>query len=166
MRVNFWRSLYREIDDLRSSLVTNQLERKLTDERKLFHLEMLPFWNQFSYAHHSSLLVSCSHGRSYQYYADSILHPHSFKAFQCDNWEAFKNKSCKYHRTVYMGDETPSTWVRLWFTIIRFIINVGISILRWSVTELEEFIICWLVQVHHTDCRFKKPITEINILKI
>ncbi|KAK7590573.1 hypothetical protein V9T40_002186 [Parthenolecanium corni] len=51
---------------------------------------------------------SCSHGRSYEFYKDSILHPHTFKAWQCENWQAFENKSCENNQVIYMGDETPS----------------------------------------------------------
>lgn len=55
------------------------------------------------------LSVSCSHARAYQYYADSIIHPHTYKAYKCETWEEFINKSCDNNPTVYMGDETPNT---------------------------------------------------------
>ncbi|XP_065217269.1 lipase member H-like isoform X2 [Planococcus citri] len=57
----------------------------------------------------SSLNVTCSHGRAYNFFADSILYPSSFRAYKCDTWEALKNASCNGYPIVYMGDETPST---------------------------------------------------------
>ena len=97
--------------------------------------------------------VSCSHGRAYLFYADSILHPHSFKAYQCENWEAFEAKSCKNHSTAYMGDETPSTYglhVLTRGSCHRLMNN---TLDECFVTGPEEFITFWRGRMHRTGCR-------------
>lgn len=54
------------------------------------------------------VIVSCSHGRAYDYFTDSIMYPHTYRAYKCDTLEALKNLSCEAYPTVYMGDETTS----------------------------------------------------------
>ncbi|XP_018332079.1 pancreatic lipase-related protein 2-like [Agrilus planipennis] len=36
----------------------------------------------------------CSHWRSYQFFAESVLNPHSFLSQQCDNWKQFFTGQC------------------------------------------------------------------------
>ena len=53
--------------------------------------------------------VTCSHGRAYNFFADSILYPSSFRAYKCDSWDALKNATCSGDPIVFMGDDTSPT---------------------------------------------------------
>ncbi|KAL3269419.1 hypothetical protein HHI36_008489 [Cryptolaemus montrouzieri] len=56
------------------------------------------------------LIASCSHGRSWQLFADSLWHPTKpFYAIKCSTWEDYRDKKCKNSETIMMGDFTPST---------------------------------------------------------
>lgn len=61
-----------------------------------------------------SLVVGCSHGRAYEYFTDSILHSHTYKAFKCESWTELKNGHCSSSSTsaVYMGDEVAAKYVK------------------------------------------------------
>ncbi|KAK3909135.1 Pancreatic triacylglycerol lipase [Frankliniella fusca] len=54
----------------------------------------------------AELAEACSHGRSYQFYAESIRSK-DFVGLACDNWEAFQNGSCAGGTTAVMGEHTP-----------------------------------------------------------
>lgn len=47
--------------------------------------------------------VFCSHWRSYQFYAESVVYEESFISVPCKNWAAFRRQQCEYNNTVYMG---------------------------------------------------------------
>ncbi|XP_073989015.1 pancreatic lipase-related protein 3-like isoform X2 [Rhodnius prolixus] len=48
-------------------------------------------------------IFGCSHGRSYEYYAESVINPKGFRSVKCDSWSAFSNGSCANHTVAYMG---------------------------------------------------------------
>ncbi|CAH1407443.1 unnamed protein product [Nezara viridula] len=52
---------------------------------------------------------SCSHRRSYMYYAESIKNPLAFVATPCLEWKVFKAKECGHaYAKVNMGEFTPN----------------------------------------------------------
>lgn len=51
---------------------------------------------------------SCSHGRSYLYFAESIYIKNGFMAFECPNWSDYAAKNCTGD-PVPMGEITPNT---------------------------------------------------------
>ncbi|VEN50594.1 unnamed protein product, partial [Callosobruchus maculatus] len=50
---------------------------------------------------------TCSHGRSWKLFAESIRLDEAYMARQCENWELLKNKKCGGDE-VPMGETTPS----------------------------------------------------------
>lgn len=46
----------------------------------------------------------CSHGRSYQFFAESIVRPDGFIAKQCTNWMDFQLGKCSNSSTAVMGE--------------------------------------------------------------
>lgn len=48
----------------------------------------------------------CSHGRSYEYFADSIRSNRPFQAYPCQSFSEFRKGRCLTNPT-YMGDNTP-----------------------------------------------------------
>ncbi|XP_058057071.1 lipase member H [Anopheles bellator] len=52
------------------------------------------------------LVGACSHGRSYEYFAESITRPMSFQAYPCSNIAEFRSARCRSN-PVPMGDATP-----------------------------------------------------------
>ncbi|KAK7590572.1 hypothetical protein V9T40_002185 [Parthenolecanium corni] len=50
----------------------------------------------------------CSHARAYEFFVDSILHPHTYLAHKCKNWGKYDDGKCAQEPTLYMGDETPT----------------------------------------------------------
>ncbi|KAJ1519397.1 hypothetical protein ONE63_004689 [Megalurothrips usitatus] len=57
----------------------------------------------------AELAEACSHGRSYQFFAESIR-SRDFVALECANWESFQNGSCADGATAVMGEHAaPST---------------------------------------------------------
>ncbi|KAK9881653.1 hypothetical protein WA026_017171 [Henosepilachna vigintioctopunctata] len=59
---------------------------------------------------HYNLLEACSHGRSWQFYADSLNNPDMpFYAVQCNEWEQFENKECNKTEMIVMGANTPTS---------------------------------------------------------
>lgn len=49
---------------------------------------------------------ACSHGRSYQFFAESIQSK-DFVGLACESWEGFYNGSCADGATAVMGEHTP-----------------------------------------------------------
>ncbi|KAE8751910.1 hypothetical protein FOCC_FOCC001387 [Frankliniella occidentalis] len=57
----------------------------------------------------SRITEACSHGRSYQFFAESIRSK-DFVGLACDSWEGFQNGSCAGGPTAVMGEHTsPGT---------------------------------------------------------
>lgn len=56
-----------------------------------------------------SYIEACSHGRSHQYYAESILNSKSFTAYPCHSYEEYNTGKCKKENGIHMGDATPNT---------------------------------------------------------
>ncbi|CAG5073971.1 Similar to Pnlip: Pancreatic triacylglycerol lipase (Mus musculus) [Cotesia congregata] len=46
----------------------------------------------------------CSHGKSHQYMAESIIHPEEFVAVKCDSWKDYKANKCYDNTTAIMGE--------------------------------------------------------------
>ncbi|XP_046743819.1 lipase member H-like [Diprion similis] len=55
------------------------------------------------------LLITCSHARSWAYYAESLINENAFVAVACDSYTEFKNGSCSSNTEVVMGYATPNT---------------------------------------------------------
>lgn len=54
------------------------------------------------------LLEACSHGRAYQYYAESIIIPTSFYGHTCENWQSFVGVKCNASmESIVMGAHVP-----------------------------------------------------------
>ncbi|XP_058816211.1 pancreatic lipase-related protein 2-like [Topomyia yanbarensis] len=49
---------------------------------------------------------ACSHGRSYEYYAESIVNRNAFMAFPCGNVKEYKRNNCR-SGAIPMGEGTP-----------------------------------------------------------
>ncbi|KAI5643439.1 lipase domain-containing protein [Phthorimaea operculella] len=48
--------------------------------------------------------IGCSHGRSWQYFAESVVNPEAFPAVKCDSWSDFKKGTCENDTSIsYMG---------------------------------------------------------------
>ncbi|XP_034257115.1 pancreatic triacylglycerol lipase-like [Thrips palmi] len=56
----------------------------------------------------AELAEACSHGRSYQFFAESIRSK-DFVGLACESWEGFYNGSCADGATAVMGEHTPHT---------------------------------------------------------
>jgi hypothetical protein len=54
----------------------------------------------------------CSHGRSHQFFAESIVHPDAFVAAQCDNWIDFQLGKCNDSTSIAVMGEFISTDAR------------------------------------------------------
>lgn len=54
------------------------------------------FWNS----------EACSHGRSHQFFAESITNRNGFAAYPCESWEAYESGKCR-SGAIPMGDATP-----------------------------------------------------------
>ncbi|XP_074109067.1 pancreatic triacylglycerol lipase-like [Cotesia typhae] len=46
----------------------------------------------------------CSHGKSHQYMAESIIHPEEFISVKCDSWKDYKANKCYDNTTAMMGE--------------------------------------------------------------
>ncbi|XP_046417340.1 pancreatic triacylglycerol lipase isoform X2 [Neodiprion pinetum] len=56
------------------------------------------------------LLEACSHGRSYEYFIESIIIKNGFPATRCSDWDHYMGKKCSDSDVAYMGAHTdPST---------------------------------------------------------
>lgn len=55
------------------------------------------------------IIEGCSHGRSWQYYAESIKFRNAFLADKCNSWDSFRQGNCNDSIKVPMGLSTPST---------------------------------------------------------
>lgn len=51
---------------------------------------------------------ACSHGRSYEYFAESIRSQNGFMAVECPTWEEYKNKHCNKD-PIRMGESVPKS---------------------------------------------------------
>lgn len=47
---------------------------------------------------------SCSHIKSYHYFAHSIWARKDYVAFKCDSWEDYQNENCLDADSTYMGE--------------------------------------------------------------
>lgn len=56
----------------------------------------------------SDFVGACSHGRSYRYFAESVVTRNGFMAFECNSWEDYGAKDCEGD-PIPMGDPTPSS---------------------------------------------------------
>lgn len=55
-----------------------------------------------------TLIAGCSHGRSYEYYAESVNSDMGFYAMPCNSLFDVKNEKCNGTK-ILMGDPTPTT---------------------------------------------------------
>ncbi|XP_055319678.1 pancreatic triacylglycerol lipase-like isoform X2 [Sitodiplosis mosellana] len=55
------------------------------------------------------LLEACSHGRSHQYFAASILKENVFTGYPCTSYESYRTGTCKKENGIRMGDPVPKT---------------------------------------------------------
>lgn len=53
-------------------------------------------------------IEACSHGRSHQFFAESILKK-GFTAYPCRTYEEYNTGRCKEKDGIPMGDSTPNT---------------------------------------------------------
>ncbi|XP_031632237.1 lipase member H-like [Contarinia nasturtii] len=58
---------------------------------------------------YKELLEACSHGRSHQYYAASILKANVFTAYPCSSYESYQAGTCNKQNGIRMGDPVPKT---------------------------------------------------------
>lgn len=52
---------------------------------------------------------ACSHGRSHQFFAESITNKQAFQAVPCDSWDNYKNGKCSDGQPISMGMHAPNT---------------------------------------------------------
>ncbi|KAI4503412.1 hypothetical protein M0802_001634 [Mischocyttarus mexicanus] len=52
----------------------------------------------------AEVLESCSHGRSYVYFTESINSKTGFPAVKCENWDRYVSGNCKDSETILMGE--------------------------------------------------------------
>ncbi|KAL7305389.1 hypothetical protein TKK_0002132 [Trichogramma kaykai] len=50
------------------------------------------------------MIQYCSHGRSHQFVAESIVNPRGFQAVECGTWKDYKAQKCAKNKLVYMGE--------------------------------------------------------------
>ncbi|XP_049533431.1 pancreatic lipase-related protein 2 [Anopheles darlingi] len=83
----------------------------LGHDKSLGHVDFWPNGgrvNQPGCSTLDDLVGACSHGRSYEYYAESIRNPNGFKAYPCKSMEDLRDSKCRTN-AVPMGDPTPDT---------------------------------------------------------
>ncbi|XP_038107065.1 pancreatic lipase-related protein 2 isoform X1 [Culex quinquefasciatus] len=81
----------------------------LGSDAKLGHVDFWPNGgraNQPGCGGMNDFTGACSHGRSYEYYSESVNAPENFMAYPCGNENTYKNKKCRT-APVPMGDGTP-----------------------------------------------------------
>lgn len=61
---------------------------------------------------------SCSHGRSYEYFTESIDSDVPFRAYPCDSYDNFKRGRCVSNPT-RMGEPTPNNIIGTYYLITR-----------------------------------------------
>lgn len=61
---------------------------------------------------------SCSHGRSYEYFTESIDSSIPFKAYPCDSYDNFKRGRCLTNPTL-MGESTPRNALGSYYLMTR-----------------------------------------------
>lgn len=52
--------------------------------------------------------TACSHGRSIEFFAESILSENGFYAYKCKSYEEYHTDLCKTNDFLLMGDPTPT----------------------------------------------------------
>lgn len=52
---------------------------------------------------------ACSHGRSHQFFAESIISDKGFMGYPCSSYAAYEAGKCKRTNGVPMGNPTPNT---------------------------------------------------------
>lgn len=62
---------------------------------------------------------SCSHGRAYVYFSESIGSKVGFMAHKCDTWDQFMQGSCDQTKTVLMGEHVEQTATGTYFLRTR-----------------------------------------------
>jgi hypothetical protein len=55
------------------------------------------------------MIEACSHGRSWEYFAASLVSSIPFMAYRCDSFDTFLQKEECKEEGVAMGDPTPVT---------------------------------------------------------
>uniref|UniRef100_A0A182SYA4 Lipase domain-containing protein n=1 Tax=Anopheles maculatus TaxID=74869 RepID=A0A182SYA4_9DIPT len=83
----------------------------LGHDRNLGHVDFWPNGgrvNQPGCGGIDDFVGACSHGRSYEYYAESIARPAAFKAYPCRSADEFREAKCR-SGPIPMGDATPTT---------------------------------------------------------
>jgi len=53
---------------------------------------------------------TCSHGRAYEYYIESITSHNSFGTCECNDWNEYNGGSCTCASTTVMGEATPTRY--------------------------------------------------------
>ncbi|XP_015113174.1 pancreatic triacylglycerol lipase [Diachasma alloeum] len=72
------------------------------------HADFYPNGGTFRQPGCSPLVTQyCSHGRSYQFMAESIVSPRAFVAIKCDSWAEYRAGKCD-NSTAVMGDKVSS----------------------------------------------------------
>ncbi|XP_058819416.1 lipase member H-like isoform X2 [Topomyia yanbarensis] len=78
-------------------------------DRNLGHVDFYPNGgraNQPGCGGMNDFTGACSHGRSYEYFTESILNRNAFMAFSCGDMNDYKNKNCRAG-AIPMGDGVP-----------------------------------------------------------
>lgn len=57
---------------------------------------------------------ACSHGRSHQFFAESITNEKGFTAYPCESWDSYNSGKCKTGG-ISMGAATPNTAKGLYY---------------------------------------------------
>lgn len=57
---------------------------------------------------------ACSHGRSHQFFAESITTKKGFIGYPCESWEAYNQGKCKENPTP-MGEPTPMSTTGIYY---------------------------------------------------
>ncbi|XP_070164926.1 pancreatic triacylglycerol lipase [Polyergus mexicanus] len=67
----------------------------------------------------AEIMEACSHGRSYEYFTESINSKTGFSATKCDNWDSYMNGKCANSQVVFMGEHVDQTAEGLFFLRTR-----------------------------------------------
>ncbi|KMQ95967.1 pancreatic triacylglycerol lipase [Lasius niger] len=65
------------------------------------------------------IMEACSHGRSYEYFTESINSKTGFSATKCDSWDSYMNGKCANSQVVLMGENVDRTAEGLFFLRTR-----------------------------------------------
>ncbi|XP_055632870.1 uncharacterized protein LOC129773297 [Toxorhynchites rutilus septentrionalis] len=82
----------------------------LGHDKNLGHVDFFPNGgraNQPGCGGMNDLIGACSHGRSYEYYVESINHRDAFMAYPCGDLNEYKKQQCQRSVPIPMGDSTP-----------------------------------------------------------